>query len=227
MTIWSVYSNFYDTLNNLKAYTELINIFPIIGKKYVKDREVKILDLGCGTGNVIIALSKTFKKSEFVGIDLNSDMLEIANKKLKQNKLKYHLINLNIEKIDKRHKYDLITMNNVLYCIDNKKDMMLSLKSKLKKNGYLIISDPKPVEDYKYTDILNHEFTSLERTMKLIFIIPSLIVVLILNKFIDKKYTRLNLKEYTNLFKSVDLKIVENFDSYANQANFFVLSNDD
>lgn len=64
--IWSLYFNY--------CYKKIIKII----EPYLVGRS-KVLDTGCGTGNLIIALSYFESVNELVGIDISEKMLERAN----------------------------------------------------------------------------------------------------------------------------------------------------
>ena len=60
--------------NQDKRYAALI--------KHVSLHELKILEVGCGFGEGIDFLRKTKSISEYLGIDLSEDFIEIAKKKI-------------------------------------------------------------------------------------------------------------------------------------------------
>lgn len=78
-----------------------------------------ILEVGCGTGRNLLSLAKRFPEAQITGVDLSSDMLERANKKLKP-------FNDRIKLIEKKYdvplkdihgvneKYDLILFSYAL-----------------------------------------------------------------------------------------------------------------
>ncbi|MFX0057165.1 MAG: class I SAM-dependent methyltransferase [Candidatus Hodarchaeota archaeon] len=52
-----------------------------------------ILDLGCGTGNLIIKIAKTFSEIEIIGVDISTEILDIARenveKKVRNQNVKF------------------------------------------------------------------------------------------------------------------------------------------
>ncbi len=84
----------------------VINYFPD------KNQNLKILDLGTGSGCLIISLLREFKKSKGVGIDLDKSALEIAkqNKKnlLNEERLKFY--HADFSEFNTKN-YDLIVCN--------------------------------------------------------------------------------------------------------------------
>ena len=77
-----------------------------------KNEKLKILDLGTGSGCLIISLLREFRESKGIGIDLNMKALEVANRNkknlLNNNRLNFYhsdFSNFNTKK------YDLIVCN--------------------------------------------------------------------------------------------------------------------
>jgi len=60
--------------------------------EYYIGRPVKrVLDIGCGTGEYVIAAGRRYPEMEIVGIDFSSSAIEIANKMLKKEKNKNNI----------------------------------------------------------------------------------------------------------------------------------------
>ncbi|KAN0006433.1 hypothetical protein ACTFIU_003141 [Dictyostelium citrinum] len=53
-----------------------------------KEKQMKILDIACGTGPLTIAASEIYKHSKFIATDFSSNMIEILNGIIKENHLK-------------------------------------------------------------------------------------------------------------------------------------------
>jgi len=67
-----------DQYENPKEYTKAIyNILE--DEKLVSDNQV-ILDFGCGCGGVTNFIAQKYSKANFIGLDLNSKYIEVANK---------------------------------------------------------------------------------------------------------------------------------------------------
>lgn len=77
----------YDELMDEAPYEEWIEFTKATIQKF--DMKIKtIIDLGCGTGNILIPFSKEGYK--IIGVDNSSDMLAMAGEK---SELKIHLFN--------------------------------------------------------------------------------------------------------------------------------------
>lgn len=107
----------------------------------VKDNNRKILDIACGTGNQSIDFAK--KGFEVVGIDLSSDMLKYARKKIKPG-YKIRFINSDATKVYyKNSVFDVSSISFGLHDMPEKVGIM-TLREMIratKKNGQIIIVD--------------------------------------------------------------------------------------
>lgn len=104
-----------------------------------KTNKTSILDIGCATGDLAIALSK--KGYSVVGIDLDAKMIEIAASKVTNSFLAFkqeNMLNLDIN-----IKYDcILCLGNTLPHVSSWKELnqfINLLHSKLNDNGILII----------------------------------------------------------------------------------------
>lgn len=78
----------------------------------------KVVDLGTGSGVIGLLLCKKTKLDEIIGIEIQEDVAEMAERSIKLNKLedKFKIFNINIkelfdEKILQKNKYDVVVMN--------------------------------------------------------------------------------------------------------------------
>jgi 2-polyprenyl-3-methyl-5-hydroxy-6-metoxy-1,4-benzoquinol methylase len=94
----------------------------------------RILDYGCGTGDVLKALQD--KDWKITGIEPNEKARKIANSKTNKQVFK------NIEEIENQKKYDIISLFHVLEHIHELRKTTKALLSNLKKSGYLVIAVP-------------------------------------------------------------------------------------
>lgn len=104
-------------------------------KMYLK-KPGKLLDLGCGTGN----LSKKFSNEKFVvtGIDKSKDMIDIA--KNKDSLGKYQVIDM-LEYSNQNHFDYVISCFDTINYLKNKKEfetLLQKTNENLEKNGFFI-----------------------------------------------------------------------------------------
>lgn len=81
-------------------------------------QDSKVVDLGTGSGVIGLLLSKKTKLKEIVGVEIQEDVAEMAERSIKLNKLedKFKIININIKelfskKLLKKNEYDAVVMN--------------------------------------------------------------------------------------------------------------------
>jgi ubiquinone/menaquinone biosynthesis C-methylase UbiE len=115
-----------------------------------KNKEIKILEAGCGNGWLTSKLLR-FENVKITAVDFSRGMLKELEKRLKKdygkeyNKIKNRLkiINSNLLNLEIKEKYDLIILINVLVNVRNKKEVdsiIKRLSSLLRKNKLLILS---------------------------------------------------------------------------------------
>lgn len=105
-----------------------------------QNKEIKILDIGCGTGSFIHAC-KNGGYQNIIGIDISPEMVEVAHKngisEAFHGDLKEWLQNEN-------NKYDLITGMDIIehFTKDELTDLMGLIQKSLQKNGCVIFRTP-------------------------------------------------------------------------------------
>ena len=78
--------DFYLIAKLIPHYEEYNGVLASVLVRELKDVEnPAIVDIGCGQGQVLGLLAKTLGNSRLVGIDISSDMIEIAKSKLATN----------------------------------------------------------------------------------------------------------------------------------------------
>src|SRR6056297_1115928 len=85
-----------------------------IVKNYKKKEGLKILDIGTGSGNIIISLVKELPKASGLGLDVSKEALETANKNSKINNTESDIefIQMDIlNEIPDRGKFDILVSN--------------------------------------------------------------------------------------------------------------------
>lgn len=85
---------------------------------YQVDSKEKLLDLGCGTGQLTIPLHKYFE--QVIGIDISEEMINEARRiSLEKNAQNIRFITMESEKIDKElGQFDLILCGNAFHWMD-------------------------------------------------------------------------------------------------------------
>ncbi|WP_409254157.1 class I SAM-dependent methyltransferase [Bacillus sp. SCS-153A] len=113
-------------------------IFEEILSEYTPDGSGSLLDLGCGTGEVIVPLARYF--GEAYGIDINSEMLEMARKRAEQSGITIiEWKQVSAERIDEvGTSFDLITAGNSFHWMD-RETVLRTCHNRLADNGGMVI----------------------------------------------------------------------------------------
>jgi ubiquinone/menaquinone biosynthesis C-methylase UbiE len=110
-----------------------------IGQKLQKDREYKILDIGCGTGQLLRDIKCNFNdyNIKFYGIDYSGQMIEEA--KVRDGSL--FLSIMDIKDLDKiKDKFDFVTCTHSFPYYEDQKKAIQDMRKLLKENGYLLLA---------------------------------------------------------------------------------------
>lgn len=108
----------------------------IMNSLKIKDNS-KILDAGCGTGNLLLILSENDNFGLY-GIDISRKMLKIAETKLKKVvKLK----RIPVEKLNYKNKFDYIFSVDSFHHYYDQNTAIKKMFLALKKGGNLIVAD--------------------------------------------------------------------------------------
>ena len=102
-----------------------------------KNKELKILDIGCGTGQLIKEISDKYKMVNYLGIDVSENMIDIAKKNNKGNNIKFKISS--IETFDTVDRYDIIICTHAFPYFPNKEDMIKKISELCNKKGQVII----------------------------------------------------------------------------------------
>lgn len=101
-------------------------------------------DLGCGGGNLIIAMAKAFPKSTFHGFEVSEEALSIAAYNIAQAKLSNVFIhNANIDPIGNHVGLDIVTTFDVLHDAPNPGELI----DQVRKTGAVWILGDIPCKD--------------------------------------------------------------------------------
>ena len=130
-----------------------------------------VLDLGCGSGRILIPLAKKRPDVKFVGVDISEDMLKEFIKKKPKKCRNISLIRAdynNLEYLKKKIPYaDVILSFQAIQFISNIRKFFIQTDKFLYKKGIIIIATTTPRQFYKlpyciaFPQVLNIE---LKRT---------------------------------------------------------------
>jgi ubiquinone/menaquinone biosynthesis C-methylase UbiE len=182
-----------------------------------------IVDIGCGTGNYLEHLKGLDIKK--IGIDGSKVMLDQARKKLLSAETELILADLNKQIPLKNEIADVVICINVLYTLQNPKNLLAEIYRILKYGGTCILVNPIPsaglVPHLKY-----HVHKS--GFLNLILFLPSLFFLGLANFYIvlkgrTKKYSFFDFEKILSLVNESGLKKINVKKVYAGQAFMLTL----
>ena len=107
-----------------------------------KNQKLRILDLGCGTGENTVAFAQHFFKSEIIGIDASQKSIDLAKKlkvKLDLKNCNFKIHNFSKQSVKDLGKFDFIICAGLLHHLTNPKKELKKISKLLKKNSILIL----------------------------------------------------------------------------------------
>ncbi len=163
----------------------------------LNDTNNSLLDIGCGTGDFLVASQK--KGFSVVGIEPNEKARQLTSSKLKTTIYK------DISEISSEQ-FDCITMWHVLEHVPNLFDYISKLKSLLKPNGILIVAVPnyKSFDANYYGkfwaayDVPRHLWHFSQKSIKLLFKKENMKVIKTKPMLFDSFYVSLLSEKYKN-----------------------------
>ncbi len=133
--------------------------------------EGRVLDIACGAGYGTFMMAKARNKSisEMVGVDIDKETIEYANKRYNHRKVNYQVEDvLDPSLPEKLGQFDTIVSFETIEHVPDEKPFLENLFKMLKPNGTLIISTPfgqgkgKPTsEAFHYHQYTREEFLML------------------------------------------------------------------
>lgn len=122
-------------------YNEVIDAL-ISAIPFKENKKLLVIDLGCGTGNITIALKKRYPDISVVCIDIAENMMKLAKAKLnKYPRIEYWVGDM--RKFDYNGKYDAIISSLVMHHLeeDDKKKFYKRVFDSLSKGGVFYNAD--------------------------------------------------------------------------------------
>lgn len=139
--LWQLYAWVYDTvLLRLLPYRELQEL---VGGGLSPEADWRILDAGCGTGNMLVHVVCLRPGVEAVGIDFSVAMLRRARAKIKGDQgVIFQEVDLNHSLPFAGGEFDGVVCVNVLYAVDDPAFLLQEICRVLKKDGRLLVVTP-------------------------------------------------------------------------------------
>ena len=130
----------------------------ILNEFRIQNSELRIIDIGTGSGCIAISLAKHLPKARVYAVDISKQVLQIAKKNANHNNVNIHFIKLDILKpnviqgIDKDLKFDII-VSNPPYVRESEKHEIQKNVLQNEPHQALFVEDANPLIYYdKITD---------------------------------------------------------------------------
>ncbi|MCZ6105344.1 class I SAM-dependent methyltransferase [Campylobacter ureolyticus] len=137
------YPNGDEGIQTLKRMNEAHNdgsLWAISKLNLDENKELNILDIGCGGGQNLLNLSNKFKNSTLFGIDYSPTSISLSNEICQGIKNRVFLEVLDVHKMSfSDNEFDLITAFETLYFWENLDIAFNEIKRVLKKDGVFMI----------------------------------------------------------------------------------------
>ena len=103
-----------------------------------KDFFLKILEIGCGTGNYTLLLKKRFAHADLKAIDISAGMINVARSKPQNKGVEF--LTGDAENVSFKGRFDLITSNVCFQWLENLESSSMKYKDCLEDNGMFCFS---------------------------------------------------------------------------------------
>jgi trans-aconitate methyltransferase len=137
--LWELYAHCYDAISALVPYERMLN--DVIAEAADGQALTRILDAGCGTGNLTHLLLRHWPDAQVIGVDKSTSMLRRARQKNPRAILLQDTLDGDLAEITGH--FDLIVCCNVLYALIDPRRSASMLKSRLAPHGRLVVTTPK------------------------------------------------------------------------------------
>lgn len=108
----------------------------------------RVLDVGCGTGSVVLTLAKAFPNASFVGLDTNKASIERARAAAQGEGVgaRVRFLAQRTGELDMREKFDLITACDCVHDFAAPVETLKEMHALLKSDGVLFVIEPKAAD---------------------------------------------------------------------------------
>jgi len=184
-TLWWIYGWVYDGLLNFWPYQNLINI---VADRMQLEDDMDVLEVGCGTGNVMVAARRR-ANVRVVGVDNSGSMLRQARHKLrkaiKEGDAKLHKQDaLDYLKGLPDDSFDRISLVNFLYAVPDRQEVWAQCMRILRPSGLIVASTS--IESGSSSIIQENFANSSKLTVLYQIITLRLVLVMIIDYFISR-----------------------------------------
>lgn len=160
-------SRLYAVFSGMHLWRIYRQIIDIIGERGPDS----LLDVGCGPGDVLIAVARKLRKGTYVGIDPSQTMVNIANRKLHSHSLSKDVSFMVGSSRDPNldRKFSMIVSSFSFHHWEKKEESLKALLGHLENEGALNIFEMNPNGLYGKVPIVRKHALDLDYAMELQF----------------------------------------------------------
>jgi 2-polyprenyl-3-methyl-5-hydroxy-6-metoxy-1,4-benzoquinol methylase len=144
---YSAYHRFHEVMAAESAQTVVAGLFehilPLVPNLTTKLHEgIRVMDVGCGRGQALMALAEAYPQSWFVGYDLSAEAILYARAESRRRRLSNIRFEMqDVAELDTRLRYDLITAFDVIHDQAKPMEVLRRIRASLANNGMLLMQD--------------------------------------------------------------------------------------
>lgn len=112
-------------------------------RRHNPNKEIRIIDAGCGIGYLINELLSKNHRLNITGIDTNQYMLDIARQEIISPSYNYTLIQADAETFINDEPFDIIVSTNLLFNLPKPFNFITNCYNNLQDGGYFVLSSAR------------------------------------------------------------------------------------
>lgn len=126
----------------IPKYDEILKIL-VSMIPFNKNKKIRVLDLGCGTGNLSLQILKSYPNARVTCLDLSKEMLNVTKEKLRKYKNQVKFIHRDFGEESIRGLYDVILSSFAIHHLTNykKRKLFKEIYESLKFGGCFFNAD--------------------------------------------------------------------------------------
>ncbi len=132
-------------------------------KNIKKNKNYKVLDVGCAAGELLYLLEQKHKNFELTGVDIRRDLLKKAKKHLSK-KVSLKKVDITKKQQNVNKKFDIIICSGVIGIFDTLDNFSKNLKNLLNKKGMIFIG--ALINEYDYNIFIKYEDLNKEKILQ-------------------------------------------------------------
>lgn len=139
---YEVWENLANKYNNLWVQKYSLGptrreVLKIVKPLLEKNKDLKVIDIGCGTGQLINEISSNCEDVNYLGIDVAENMIKVAKENNNGKNIKFQVCP--IEEFDTEEKFDIVICTHAFPYFPNKEDVLKKISRLCNENAEVII----------------------------------------------------------------------------------------